>query len=361
MRNGIALLAVCACHAPPREAPPPAATTLAQTAPARAPDAAPVPWAGDDDDTWRGALEGPLAITMHLERHGASLRGEYFYDDRGRTLALAGTVEPDGTFVLTENAGHGSTGRFEGHADARALTGRWIGPGDYPSARRFTLTRVGRSSLLLAFLRHARSQRRANAASLSGLQTTCDVDVEYVSVAGSRDAAIDRALNAQLAPTGLGEPCEEPYVRTAKAEINVRDAAILAVVYHETYDGGAYPSSSRRFVNLDVQAGVRIRLDALFPDRKRLARVVNPRFTKVRSAALGGEPIGDVGGDELAKLTRADADYGVESRGLRFTLFNQEPHAAQAAFDEGVLVPWSVLAPLLAPSHPLGALVLPRR
>jgi hypothetical protein len=323
---------------------------------------------GDGEaDTFRGSIDGTLAVVVRLRRRGAELEGTYFYEKNGVDLALRGRADGPGRWLLEERADGIVTGSFAARVEAGGvLAGEWT-PAKGGPGRPFALKRVARyatpAAPLAIFTKHVRARMKAKTPGIGGTQSDCRIDATFAEVVGAPSQAVDDAINAALRPKDLVlAECDVGSTFESTPRVVFNDKGLLSVINDETFCCGAHPGYGRTFVNVTTRDGTRLTLGKLLVPaaRPRLASLLRPPV-KLREAKTGADAEGVASSvvQDVEQLTRPDADFSIEPGGLSLSLYNSVPHAVQALFDEGFLVRWSQLEALLVRPGPLDALVPP--
>jgi hypothetical protein len=320
---------------------------------------------GDGEmDTFRGNIDGKLAIVVRLRRRGAELEGSYFYEKNGIDLALRGRADGSARWLLEERANGIVTGAFSAHVEpGGVLAGEWT-PAKGGASRPFVLTRVARDATpeapLAIFAKHVRARKKAKTPGIGGTQNDCIVDATFAEVVGAPSQAVDDVINAALRPKDLAlAECDMGSTFETHYRVVFNDKGLLSVINDEAFCCGAHPSYGRAFVNVATHDGARLTLGKLLlPAAKpRLAALLRAPV-KLREAKTGADAEGIASStvEHVEQLTRPDADFSIEPGGLSLSLYNVAPHAVQALFDEGFLLRWSQLQPLLVRPGPLDPL-----
>lgn len=88
---------------------------------------------------FRGEIDGKYGISMILFQSGSKLEGIYRYNSKVKYLDLTGTLETDGSFLLSENIDGRSTGMFQGKLSGDMIHGTWKKSGKSQEGLHFLL------------------------------------------------------------------------------------------------------------------------------------------------------------------------------------------------------------------------------
>jgi hypothetical protein len=128
---------LAACSRPTKPLPPDGGTVTPTAAAAHAVSAAPVHDAAsaatgppllEGEHVFDGKLGAQTAITARLVRTGEGVNGAYTYASIGRSIAVAGKVEPSGDLVLSETVNGRTTGILRLRRVGDDLVGQWSDP-----------------------------------------------------------------------------------------------------------------------------------------------------------------------------------------------------------------------------------------
>src|SRR5262249_49027764 len=141
---------------------------------------------------FKGTLGKGVRLVMRLGRAGQSLRGRYFYENKGIDLDLEGTLGPDGSVALDELAApNKKSGRFAGAIDDQgSFTGSWTDARGRRSLP-FRLTSPSPSwtagGPIPFYKKRVHLARKAKTKDPSGLLKGCTLDAEYLEIDGMLD------------------------------------------------------------------------------------------------------------------------------------------------------------------------------
>ena len=178
---------------------------------------------------------------------------------------------------------------------------------------------------------------------------SCSIDAEYPVVRGA-GADLTRRLDAALEPQAKLEPeCDFATSQEIRYTVALNDGEYLSVIYDSNWCCGAHPSYTKRFVNLRVADATLVTLDDAF--RANAAQALAQRLTQLAQKTLPSDL--ELTAESLATYAENPQNFSLEAGGVRFSLFNETPHAIQSAFEEGFLLRCEELRPLLKESGSL--------
>ncbi|MDB4994154.1 MAG: hypothetical protein JWM74_1586 [Myxococcaceae bacterium] len=259
------------------------------------------------DETYTGALGAKIRIRAKLSRDGTKLSGVYRYARSKEDLVLAGTVQPDGHFELTETTSKGVvTGKMEGLFLRRGdAAGRWSSP-DGSKTFPMTLER-GEGYPEIVTLTYGgkitpQEDRREP-------RPHCVLEAIFPQVAGSKSKVAEAALNAKLlalgkhisSDVGLHDPstcegasAEMPYSVEAGFDVSDQRGRYVGLSFSVTgFTGGAHGFGGSTCYVADLDTGNVIELSPLLSPagRTKLGALTTEKLKKEH---------------HVAKLTEAD-------------------------------------------------------
>ena len=218
------------------------------------------------------------------------------------------------------------------------------------------------SGLAINFVSVRDSKRATHADPGAGLET-CDTDIEYVQLTGTRfDEKINAILKSEAGvPT---EPCDDPRMIDSRATIRFMGKGFMSVMESggSYYAGAAHPNSEFIYKNVDVTTGERVTLDKLLLPaakdtilRSIRAQIAIQKDGSGRTAVPLDDSLKSALRDALGYTVPQDRalsdlqSFSLSSAGVRIDLSNALPHALQA-LDAEYLVRWRTLADVMQPA-----------
>ena len=345
-----------------------------------------------------GTIGDNLAVQMDIERNGARIIGNYFYDKPGawnladKLLDLSGKVDKEGNVTLNETAYEGDTGKekltgtFKGKVDgvtsnnlqALRLAGTWTGAKDKkPLAVNLKELTFDLGGLLLTDkkLKDGGKKVRYEIASrlpqLSGedaakvekfnktvntfvakrtgefKKTAIEMIKEEAETAKTATAAPEtrpeeKAETKPESPAPTPEPAR-PYAMDVSYTVTAASKDFISILFHFYEDsGGAHPNSHTASFNYDLNRGEALKLADLFAPKTNYLKTISDYCIK-ELKKLKTVDSADEGAS--AKLENFDS-WNIAPSGLRIT-FDRYQVAAYAAGDHEVVVPYSAFKPII--------------
>lgn len=316
---------------------------------------------------------------MELERKGADLTGSYFYERPGafnaamKTLGLKGRIDADGNVTLTETAqnpetgAEQKTGEFKGKLEGVSanggaslrLTGVWIGGKDKKqmpfNVRQFQYDLGG---LKL----DEKKQESANK------KLRYEIETALPQLAGAdlarADAFNKAASNFVAARTGefkksVDEMAREEAISVKQGEKSSLPPNTMDVAYEVTaankdfisvlfsffeYTGGAHPNTTTSSFNYDLNRNAPVKLADLFTPNSNYLKVISDysikELKKLDTVSYAEEGAGP--------KPENFHSWNITPAGLKIT-FDRYQVGAYAAGEHEVVVPYSVLKPIIKP------------
>jgi hypothetical protein len=338
--------------------------------------------------TLTGTIDGRLPIRMALERKENELSGGYYYEKPGaanlamKTLELKGRIDDAGNATMTETSenletgGTVTTGEFKGRLDAVSSNGdaRLRFSGTWKNARdnrqlSFALTEERFDLGGLRF--DEKKQTSANK------RLHLEIETSLPQIAGDDAARVSKfnaAVNALVAQqTGAfarsaGEMAREDAAARKAAgeappsqqnsmdvsyEVVAADREFVSILfYFYEYTGGAHPNTTSKSFNYDLARNSQINLADLFRPGSNYLKVISDycvrelkKLSTVTDPASGAGP----------KLENFHS-WNITPAGLKIT-FDRYQVGAYAVGEHEVVVPYSVLKPVIKPDGLLSKFV----
>lgn len=311
---------------------------------------------------------GESRVEMTLTREGDKLSGRYAYVKVGKPLTLAGSIDADGSFTLTESAPTGAkTGVFSGKwnvskTGAAELQGEWKDPAG-SKTRDFYLTEQ------MTFFSGS-----AKFLTKSILETNkpkmFELSAEYPQIAGVRPAvaaafnslvrtrvtkataAFRKAMLSQSAEDikwakerGMANTCEISYY------VTYADDEIVSVVFQEyQFTGGAHGNTASSTITFDLRTGREVRLADLFKPRSNYLQVLSDFCVKKLKEDMSDMTDADWIEGGAGPKAENFRSWNLTKLGLVVN-FDAYQVAAYAAGPQEVVVPYAELSALFARSY----------
>ncbi|MEP7338995.1 MAG: DUF3298 and DUF4163 domain-containing protein [Acidobacteriota bacterium] len=327
-----------------------------------------------------GTIDGKHAIQMDLGRNDESLFGRYFYAksaDR-KYLDLSGQIDASGKAELTEMSGDKETGFFtgklvnevRGETSTLKFTGTWA---KAKGAQEMTVTLTEKVFDLGGPKLTTKEQKEENK------KQKLSIEVAYPQLtgpqlAGSSDANAEKfntTISEMIAKQvkGFKNDNKESLKEAAESADADRPGNSLDISYtvahadknlislhfsNYSYTGGAHGNTASVTYNYDLNRGVMLKLADLFPPNSNYLKIISDYCL----AALKKRDLGDDEQIRGGAGPKADnyGSWNITPDGLQIT-FDAYQVAAYAAGPQEVVVPYSVLKPIIKPDGPLAAFV----
>jgi hypothetical protein len=342
--------------------------------------------------TFIGTIDEKLNVQVELERDGNKLSGNYFYERAGainladKTLTLKGRIDNEGNITLGETTYNSDTdkevktGEFKGKLETVMVDGEprlrfngtWTGGKDKKTlAAAFRELHYDLGGLKLTDKKAKQANKKLNYELKTSLPQLAGDDAaradkfnkavnafvasrtgEFKKVAEEEAAAVAKAKAAEPAtPPDAPEKKAEPAAPSPAYDMDVSYTVTAAskdfisiLFYFYEFTGGAHPNTTTSAFNYDLNRNQEIKLADLFTPKSNYLKVISDYCLK-----------------ELKKLKTVDsADEGASAKaenfdswnitpaGLRIT-FDRYQVASYAAGDHEVVIPYSVLKPIIKP------------
>jgi len=332
------------------------------------------------NEVFAGMIDDRHAIRMGLERKDAALSGSYYYERAGafnaamRTLELKGRIDGDGNVSLIETTYKTGkpqkTGEFKGKLDGLSANGdiKLRFSGVWTAARGgkqmpFSLQQLRYN--LGALKLGKKDQKNADKKLRYEIKTTLP------QISGPDSARVDK-FNQAVA--NLVAPHTNEFKKTV--DELARDAASVAeqgvkpvspkppsnslnVSYEVTgankdfisilftffeYTGGAHPNTLTESFNYDLNRNAPVNLADLFAPNSNYLQVISDYAIKELKKLETADNADEGAGPKLENFH----SWNITFAGLRIT-FDRYQVGAYAAGEHEVVVPYSVLKPIINP------------
>lgn len=325
---------------------------------------------------FKGSIGSSLDLQMKLVRTAGTLSGSYFYQRIGTRINLAGTIEPDGKFVLEEFDPAGKqTGVFKGlwAVDAQdgmvQLSGLWSKPnpkeGDKGAAFSVHEEPIALSGDVELI---AKQIKESNA------KLMYEIEVQYPQFSGGSNPNFEKfnqlvhavvtkkvaGFKKDMAPDEGEEPRPEGSMASDLGiayEITLAQDDFISVEFDigSYYQGAAHPNSYSETINYDLKNGKQLKLSDLFqPGSKYLQTIAGYCIAdlKKQSKTKGEELPDDMLQSGAAPTAKNYQSWKITRKGLgiNFDAYQVGPYAAGPQY---VLVPYTNLKDLINPEGPI--------
>ncbi|MFN0087523.1 MAG: DUF3298 and DUF4163 domain-containing protein [Blastocatellia bacterium] len=399
----ILMLALPACKsgAPKLESAPSPIAAATPAPPATPTPEAVTPAPAKFKATFLGTIDGKLNVQVELERSGEALSGDYYYEKAGainladKTLSLKGKIDKDGNVMLGETVYNAETdkdtktGEFKGRLETVAtdgdprmrFTGVWTGARDKrPMDAVFQELRYDLGGLKLADKRATQAAKTTNYNLRTTLPQLTGADTaradkfnksmaafiaprtgEFKKLAGevARDNAELAAKARATAEAAGGEKAAGAEDPPSPFEMEVRYTVTAAskdfisiLFYFYEYTGGAHPNTTTQAFNYDLTRNQPVKLADLFAPKANYLKSISDycvrELKKLKTVENAEEGAG-------ARTGNFDS-WNITPAGLRIT-FDRYQVASYAAGDHEVVIPYSVLKPIINPTGLLAPFV----
>jgi hypothetical protein len=334
---------------------------------------------------FRGSIGNTLGLQMRLQRDGAQLAGNYFYQKVGTRIDVKGTIDKDNNVTLEEiDPGGKQTGLFKGSwtldkdDGLASIAGNWSKPnGEKKTA--FSLHEepiefTGGVALTAKQLKE--SNKKLN----------YKIEAAYPQATGAPDNRFDKfnqeAKNrvtkrisdfkkelADVAKDEATSPSTSPEDKssfpTNSLDITysialAKDDLISIEFDVDSYSSGAaHPNSSSAVLNYDVKTGKALKLADLFNPGAKYIQSISAYCikdlksqSKSKDSMLDDQTIQSGAGPDAQNYD----SWTITKKGLKI-IFDPYQVAAYAAGPQSVVVPYSALKDLIKPDGPLAQFV----
>ena len=305
---------------------------------------------------YKGTVAG-RAIMMRLDATSAAVTGSYFYVGqvtKGETIALSGAVA-GGHFAVEEKVGTANTGAFSGTlAASGAVRGTWTAPSGRKES--FSLEPVKSVTVVPRAIKD-----KAQVADKDAPFHECYVNVQYLDVFGLPDATLeatlDQALAIDAAPLDKNAQgkCDWWNSVDSSGTVKLQEKGLLVVEQSAEYDGGAYPNHSLMWVNASTKTGKVLTLvDLVKADQM---KALMDKTIAVYKASPDGVDDFFLETIQTSFQSPETVQFELTKEGLRISMFNALPHAAQAEDGDGAMLKWSEIRDMIIPTSDAAVLL----
>lgn len=335
-----------------------------------------------------GAMDGKLAVRMELEREGSKLTGSYYYDRPGafnladKILELSGRVDNDGNATLAEilqnydTGGSQKTGEFKGKLDAVSVNGdtRLKFSGVWTSAKD-----KKQLPFILQSLRHdlggLKLEEKKQVDANKKLRYEIEMVLPQLAVEGgaggdparaekfNKTAAAFVAGRTREFKKAVGEMAREDAAAAKSAketpppepspqssmdvsyEVTTANKDFISILfYFSEYSGGAHPNTTTLSFTYDLNRNSGVNLSDLFTPGSNYLQVISDYTVKGLNKV---KTVSDAESGAGPKLENFHS-WNITPAGLKIT-FDRYQVAGYAAGDHEVVIPYSVLKPIIKP------------
>lgn len=337
-----------------------------------------------------GSIDEKLPIHMELERKGDELTGGYFYERPGafnaamRTLGLKGRIDGDGNVVLSESSENFETGKerktgeFRGRLDGVSaggevslrFSGVWVGGKDKKEAPfslrqlRFDLgglkletkKQESKNKNLRYEIETSAPQLIGSDSARGDLFNKAASDFvaarvgefkKFMDEMAREDAASAREGAKSAAPRPA--PDTPPNSMDVSYEVTAANKDFISILFSFfEYAGGAHPNSSTASFNYDLRRNAPVKLADLFTSDSNYLKVISDySIRELKKLKMPSGPEEGAG----PKLENFHS-WNVTPAGLKIT-FDRYQVGSYAEGEYVVVIPYSVLKPIIKPDGPL--------
>jgi hypothetical protein len=323
-----------------------------------------------------GSIDDRHAVRMELERKGADLTGDYFYERAGafnsamRTLELKGRIDGDGNVTLTETAymmgNPRKTGEFKGKLDGLSangdvrlrFSGSWTG-GKEGKQMQFSLRqlRFDLGGMKLGEKKEKSANKKLRYEIDTALPHLADADsarVENFNQAvaklvarktGEFKNAVDEMPSEETAAKQDAKSAPPPNSMGVSYEITAASRDFISVLFSfYEYTGGAHPNTTTESFNYDLNRNAPVSLADLFTPNSNFLKVISDysimELKKLETVSYAEEGAGP-------KIENFHS-WNITPLGLKIT-FDRYQVGSYAVGEHEVVVPYSVLKPIIRP------------
>lgn len=306
---------------------------------------------------------GENRFQMTLKREGDKLTGTYFYTKNGGQLNLAGKIDAEGKFVLTESDAKGTkTGEFSGtlgkaeNENGFSLTGTWKNPRASKSfdfyAKEQMIFFSGAAKILPKNITESNKPKMF------------EITADYPELANAPNAAKFNQIVKSIIDGQVGEFRTSMLAQTAEDlkyfkqlgagnylqigyNVEHADENIVSIgFFASTFTGGAHPNYYSFAVNFDAANGRELKLGDLFkPNSGYLQKISAYSIKKLRERLSDGSDDEWISSGAEAKEENYKS-WNVTRHGI---LINFDPYqvASYAAGPQEVLIPFEELKEII--------------
>jgi hypothetical protein len=329
-----------------------------------------------------GSIDDKHAVRMELERKGVDLTGGYYYERAGafnaaiRTLELKGRIDGDGNVTLTETA-HGAgaprkTGEFKGKLDGLSangdvrlrFSGLWTGGKD---GKQMTFS-VRQLRFDLGGLKLDKKKDKS-----ADKKLRFEIGTAQPQLTGDDTARVEKFNRAitKLVAARTGEfrkdiddqAREEAAARQDTKsppppsfleigyEVTAASKDFISVLFtfYGYMSGAAHPNTSTQSFNYDLNRNAPARLADLFTPNSNYLKEISDYAVRELKRLETASWVENGAGPKIENFH----SWNVTPAGLRIT-FDPYQVGPYAAGGHEVVVPYSVLKPIIKPDGLLG-------
>ncbi|MBO0724201.1 MAG: DUF3298 and DUF4163 domain-containing protein [Blastocatellia bacterium] len=327
-----------------------------------------VPAPSEFKEVFTGTVGDNHPVRMKLERKGADLTGEYFYERAGafnsamRTLELKGRIDDGGNVTLIETTNNPDnerkSGEFKGKLDGLSANGdvslRFSGlwTGNNGKQMPFSLRRL---RFDLGGLKLDEKKEK-----IANKKPRYEIETSLPRIAGADSARADKfnravadlaAASAGEFKKGAVEPAREDgasepgYSLDLSHEVIAANRDFISVLFTLVqYTGGAHPNTTTESFNYDLNRNAPVILADLFTPNSNYLKVISDyairELKKLDTVSYAEEGAGP-------KIENFHS-WNITPMGLKIT-FDPYQVGPYAAGEHEVVVPYSVLKPIIKP------------
>lgn len=317
-----------------------------------------------------GAIDGKHAIQVELGRNDESLYGRYFYEKNAerKYLDLSGQIDGAGKVELNEMSGDKPTGVFtgkvvnevRGEASTLKFAGTWAkakGAQGLPVMLAEKQYDLGGLKLINKEQKEENKKQKLSLAAafpqLAGNDARAEKFNQTISAMVGKQLKGFKSENKGAAKEADAD--RPGYTMDLSYSVAHADRNLVSVLFnHYSYTGGAHGMSGSAAYNYDLNRGAMLRLSDLFQPKSNYLKVISDYCI----AALKKRDLGDEEQIRGGAGPKAEnySSWNITPQGLQIT-FDAYQVAAYAAGPQEVVVPYSVLKPIIKPDGPLASFV----
>ncbi len=316
---------------------------------------------------FRGFVNG-IPVQINLTRKGSELSGNYFYSRVGKEIQLAGKINQDGSFNLTETDADGKkTGEFSGkwteeaEDNGASLEGEWRKPGDkepgsFVASEQIIEFSGGAKFVSKQFAEKNKTKR-------------FDIDVEYPQLEGANSPSVGNfnqlvkmramagvagfrkdmlamsAADLKILPSGTNN-----YLDIGYGIEWANDDQISVLFTNSDFTGGVHPNYNFTVLNYDLKNSREITFAEIFKPKAKYLKFISDYSIDVLKKRFK-----ENGDDETIKSGAAAKaenfkSWNLVKKGLMIT-FDPYQVASYAEGSQTVIIPYSKLSQILQPKY----------
>ena len=347
-----------------------------------------VPSPSEFKEVFAGAIDDKHAIRMELERKGADLTGSYFYERPGafnvamKTLELKGRIDGGGNVALTEmtrdfeSGKEKKSGEFKGKLDGLSVNGDiglrfsgvWVGGKDGKQMPfRLRQVRYDLGALRLDKKKQESANKKlryeietetpqlvakdlAGADSARGGSFNKTVANFVAARVGEFKKAVDEMAREEAAAGKQGEKsAPPPNSIDVSYEVTAANKDFISILFSfYEYTGGAHPNTTTESFNYDLNRNAAVSLADLFAPDSNYLKVISDYAIKELKKLETVSSAEDGAGPKLENFH----SWNITPAGLKIT-FDRYQVGAYVVGEHEVVVPYSLLKPIIRPDGPL--------